>query len=110
MSFTALLGNVTKKFESLTNQLPDIGANIRAGLEKTMNDFKAEANINIPNIPGLNLPGENFASMSPEMLKSNLPAKPSPISFTTKAGTLKLLFCVVVAEQTEKQKQESNKH
>ena len=88
MSFNALLGNVTKKFESLANQLPDIGANIRAGLEKTMNDFKAEANINIPKIPGLNLPGENFASMSPEMLKSNLPAKPSPISFTTKAGTL----------------------
>ena len=50
--------------------------------------LKAEANINIPKIPGLSIPGENFASMTPEQFKSNLPAKPGPISFTTKAGSL----------------------
>jgi hypothetical protein len=88
MSFNALISNVTKKFENLTSQIPEIGANIRAGLEKTMNDFKAEANINIPKIPGLSIPGENFASMTPEQFKSNLPAKPGPISFTSKAGSL----------------------
>ena len=95
MSFKALIGNVTKKFENVSAQLPDIGADIRAGFEKTLNDFKAESGLadlekNLGRIAGLSVGDltQNFANIDPAIFKTNLPAKPGPISFTTAPGTL----------------------
>ena len=48
MSFNVLLGNVTKKFESLGNPLPDTPSKTYVQvLKNIMNDSMAEANINI---------------------------------------------------------------
>jgi len=95
MSFKALTSKITKKFDAITAQIPSIGVDIKAGLEKTLNDFKAETGIaNIENalgkVSGLNIGDltSQFATLDPGVFKTNLPAKPGPISFTTKAGTL----------------------
>lgn len=95
MSFKALVGNIQKKFDNVSAQLPDVGANIRAGLEKTLNDFKAESGLadlekNLGKVAGLNIGDltESFANVDPALFKTNLPPKPGPISYTTGAGTL----------------------
>ena len=83
---------MSNKFNQISSAIPDIAGEIQGNINNTLNQFKVEGLDNaLGKIEGFSSSakdGSLFASMHPKQFKTNLDAKPGPIGFTTKAGTL----------------------
>ena len=92
MSFKSLFNKVSTKFDLISTFVPDVAKDLQDNINNIKNSLNVEGlkDQALGQVAGLSGPaGSNlFASQSPEQFKSNLPAKPGPIGFTTKAGHL----------------------
>ena len=92
MSFKSLVNKVSSKFDQISSAVPEIAEEIQGNIQNTINQFKVEGLDNaFGKVQGFSTSakdGSMFASMHPKEFKTNLKAKPGPIGFTTKAGTL----------------------
>ena len=93
MGFESIVGSIGRKFETLKASLPDVESSIKNALQKTVNDIKSEAGITSSiqgAVSGLSVDNltSQFASLDPKVFKTNMPARPSAIAYTTEAGTL----------------------
>ena len=92
MGFSQIVSSVGKKFEELKASLPDVESSIKNALQKTVNDIRSEAGLQSSiqgAVSGLGVSDltNQFASLDPKVFKTNMPARPSAIAFTTEAGT-----------------------
>ena len=92
MSFKALFSRVSNKIENIIDNVPQLAGDLQNTLDKTASTFRAEAlnsvGSTVAGLSGSLKDGNLFASMDPKQYKSNLDAKPGPIAYTTKVGTL----------------------
>ena len=93
MSFKSLFNSVTNKFDKISSAIPEIAGDIKRNIDTQVNSLAQEGlnQIGLGEVAGFAkkaTDGSFFASMHPKDFKSNLPAKPGPIGFTTKAGSL----------------------
>ena len=93
MSFKSLFNSVSNKFDKISSAIPEIARDIKRNIDQQVNSLAQEGlnQIGLGEVAGFAkkaTDGSFFASMHPKDFKSNLPAKPGPIGFTTKAGSL----------------------
>ena len=92
MGFKSIFNKVSTKFNLINSSIPDVAKDLQNNINNAKNAFSVEGlkEQALGQVAGLTGPaGSNlFASMDPAQFKSNLSAKPGPIGFTTKAGTL----------------------
>ena len=93
MSFKALFNRVSNKIENIVDNVPELAGDLQNTIDRTASIFKGEAlnsvGVTVAGLSSGNLKDGNlFASMDPKKFKSNLDAKPGPIGYTTKVGTL----------------------
>jgi hypothetical protein len=92
LGFKSIFNKVSTKFNLINSSIPDVAKDLQNNINNAKNAFSVEGlkEQALGQVAGLTGPaGSNlFASMDPAQFKSNLSAKPGPIGFTTKAGTL----------------------